>query len=75
MRTHACLAQQYADQVTRAEYEARLAERQYQAVDPDNRLVAGEVERRWELALRAVAEAREAAERFATQPPLRQLAP
>ena len=55
------------DQVKRAEYDARLAERQYQAVDPDNRLVAAELERRWELALRAMAEAREAAERFATQ--------
>ena len=57
----------YSDQVKRAEYDARLAERQYQAVDPDNRLVAAELERRWELALRAVAEAREAAERFAVQ--------
>ena len=62
------LAQQYADQVTRAEYEARLAQRQYLAADPDNRLVAGELERRWELALRALAEAREAAERFAATP-------
>ena len=63
---HERLAQQYADQVKRAEYEARLAQRQYQAVDPDNRLVAAELERRWELALRTLAEAREAAERFAT---------
>ena len=63
------LAQQHADQVARAQYEARLAERQYQAVDPDNRLVAAELERRWEVALRAVVEAREAAERFARQPP------
>jgi hypothetical protein len=54
--------------VKRSEYEAKLAERQYQAVDPDNRLVASELERRWELALRALAEAREAAERFAHQP-------
>jgi hypothetical protein len=46
-----------------------VAQRQYEAVDPDNRLVAAELERRWELALRALAEAREAAERFAQQPP------
>jgi DNA invertase Pin-like site-specific DNA recombinase len=59
------LAQHHMDQVARAEYEARLAERQYQAVDPENRLVAAELERRWEVALRAVVEAREAAERFA----------
>lgn len=63
------LRQHHADQVARAEYEARFAERQYRAVDPDNRLVAAELERRWELALRAVAEAREAAERAATPPP------
>jgi excisionase family DNA binding protein len=30
-----------------ARYEAALARRQYDAVDPDNRLVAGELERRW----------------------------
>ncbi len=48
------LGQQYADQVARADYEARLAERQYRAVDPDNRLVAAELERRWELALRGL---------------------
>jgi hypothetical protein len=62
------LAQQYADRVARAEYEARLAQRQYSTVDPDNRLVAAELEQRWELALRARAEAQEAAERFAAQP-------
>ena len=40
-----------------ARYEATLARRQYDAVDPDNRLVAGELERRWNetlLAVRAV---------------------
>lgn len=62
------LGQQHTDRVRQAEYEARLAQRQYQAVDPDNRLVAAELERRWELALRALTEAREAAERFAQSP-------
>src|SRR3954471_20280107 len=33
--------------LTQARYEANLARRQYDAVDPDNRLVAGELERRW----------------------------
>jgi DNA invertase Pin-like site-specific DNA recombinase len=69
------VAQQYADQVVRAEYEARFAQRQYQAVDPDYRLVAAELERRWEGALRAVADARAAAERWASQPPPPQLSP
>jgi len=37
-----------------ARYEAARARRGYDAVDPDNRLVAGELERRWEAALAAV---------------------
>jgi len=69
------LAQRYADQVARADYEARLAQRRYQAIDPDHRLVAAELERRWELALRAAVEAREAAERFAESPPAPALDP
>jgi hypothetical protein len=32
-------------------YEARLAERRYEAVDPDQRLVAAELEARWNMAL------------------------
>jgi DNA invertase Pin-like site-specific DNA recombinase len=70
---HARLAQYYADQLTRAEYEARLAQRQYQAVDPDHRLVAAELERRWEVALQTVAEARDTAEQCARRPPIPQL--
>jgi DNA invertase Pin-like site-specific DNA recombinase len=62
---HTQLLQHHADQVQRAEYEVRLAQRQYQRVDPDNRLVAAELEHRWELALRALAEAKEAEQRFA----------
>lgn len=70
---HARLGQHYADQVARATYEARLAQKQYDVVDPSNRLVAAELERRWELALRAVEEAREAAARFAAAPPVSRL--
>jgi hypothetical protein len=40
------LAKLRADQLARAEYEAGLAKPHYQAVDPDNRLVAAELERR-----------------------------
>lgn len=40
----------------RAQFEARRAQRQYDAVDPDNRLVADELERRWNEALERVAE-------------------
>lgn len=37
-----------------AHYEAAYARRQYDAVDPANRLVAGELERRWNAALQAM---------------------
>jgi hypothetical protein len=37
-----------------------LAERQFNRVDPDNRLVAAELERRWEMALREHRQAEEA---------------
>jgi DNA invertase Pin-like site-specific DNA recombinase len=37
-----------------AAYTARLAQRRYEAVDPDRRLVARELERRWEDALNHV---------------------
>lgn len=44
-------------QLTRLRYEAELAQRQYQRVDPDNRLVAAELETRWEAALGALKQA------------------
>ena len=37
-----------------AHYEARLAERRYEAVDPEQRLVAAELEARWNAALQQV---------------------
>jgi DNA invertase Pin-like site-specific DNA recombinase len=47
-------------QLERRRYEAALAERQFNRVDPDNRLVAAELERRWEAALIEVRAAEEA---------------
>lgn len=41
-------------ELQRLRYEADLARRQYDKVDPDNRLVASELERRWEEALRGL---------------------
>lgn len=38
----------------RARYEAKRAERQYQTVEPENRLVARSLERQWEEKLRAI---------------------
>lgn len=34
-------------QIEKADYEAKRAERQFQAVEPENRIVARELERRW----------------------------
>ena len=47
-------------QVERLRYQAALAERQFHRIDPDNRLVAAELERRWELALRELRQAEDA---------------
>src|SRR3984893_5787683 len=53
-----------------ARYEAVHARRQYDAVDPANRLVAGELERRWNEALQAVAKLEgEIAALIARRPP------
>jgi len=45
---------QWRQRVERARYEAQLAERRYEEVDPSNRLVAGTLERRWNDALDAL---------------------
>lgn len=47
---------QWQLRLERARYAVRLAQRQYDAVDPDNRLVARELETRWNEALRALQE-------------------
>ena len=52
-----------------ARYEAARARRQYDAVDPDNRLVAGELERRWNTALAAVRALEEELEALLRQRP------
>lgn len=39
--------QQIQNAIRQAQFEVARARRQYDAVDPDNRLVAGELERRW----------------------------
>jgi hypothetical protein len=41
-----------------AEYDASLAERRYATCDPDNRLIAAQLEKHWEAALRRVEECR-----------------
>jgi DNA invertase Pin-like site-specific DNA recombinase len=51
------IQQAQRQQIERLRYQARLAERQYNQADPDNRLVAAELERRWEAALRDLKDA------------------
>jgi DNA invertase Pin-like site-specific DNA recombinase len=53
-----------------ARYEAALGRRQYDAVDPDNRLVASELERRWNEKLIEVRRLEEELEAFERQRPL-----
>jgi len=62
------LQQYHRDQVRRAIYEAHLARRRYEAVDPDNRLVAASLEKGWEEKLVALRQAEEEAQRVAHRP-------
>ncbi len=52
-RERAELARHWQLRRERAHYEVERAARQYQAVEPENRLVARELERRWEKSLEA----------------------
>jgi hypothetical protein len=47
-------SKQWELRLERARYQAKRAERQYQAVEPENRLVARSLEKQWEEQLRAV---------------------
>jgi hypothetical protein len=58
---------QWHMRLERAEYEAALAERRYQEVDPANRLVAGTLERRWNDALLHLADVKKEAAEFQRQ--------
>ena len=65
------LAKLWQQRVERAAYEAERARRQYDAVEPENRLVARSLERAWEEKLAAHQQVVEAAHRVAaTQPHL-----
>lgn len=58
------LHQHWQQQLERARYETERAARQYQAVEPENRLVARELERRWDEALQKQRRVEEDYERF-----------
>jgi excisionase family DNA binding protein len=51
--------QQWRMRIQRLEYQAQLAQRRYEEVDPSNRLVASTLERRWNEALVQLKTARE----------------
>jgi DNA invertase Pin-like site-specific DNA recombinase len=55
----------------RARYEVHRVERQYQAVEPENRLVARTLEQHWETALAELRRLEEEFDRFARDRPLR----
>jgi DNA invertase Pin-like site-specific DNA recombinase len=61
------LSRQWQMRLERAEYEAALAERRYQEVDPSQRLVAATLERRWNDALLQWEDLKKQAEEFQRQ--------
>jgi DNA invertase Pin-like site-specific DNA recombinase len=61
------LERQWSMKKERARYEAERARRQYDAVDPDNRLVARSLERQWEEKLRDVEATEQAFQRWRSQ--------
>ena len=63
------LHRHWRQRLERARYEAERAERQYQAVEPENRLVARTLERRWEEAMRSHQQLEEEYNRFLREQP------
>lgn len=59
----------YRQQVERLCYEAELARRRYMRVDPDNRLVADELEADWNKKLRELIEVQEKYEKYCAGKP------
>jgi DNA invertase Pin-like site-specific DNA recombinase len=65
------LRRQWEHRIAQAEYEAKLARKRYEAVDPDNRLVARNLEADWEDKLRALDQLREEFAERSSQPPMK----
>jgi len=61
------ILRQWPMRLERAEYEAALAERRYQEVDPSQRLVAATLERRWNAALLQLEDLKKQAAEFQRQ--------
>ncbi len=73
LQVNAALRASAERQLERKRYTAALAERQFNRVDPDNRLVAAELERRWEAALTEARTAEEALIQQSASQPMAQL--
>jgi DNA invertase Pin-like site-specific DNA recombinase len=58
---------QWRMKIERAQYEAHLAQRRYEEVDPANRLVAATLEKRWNEALSKLEEVKEAFSQYQSQ--------
>jgi hypothetical protein len=63
------LQRHWRQRLERAAYDADRAARQYHAVEPENRLVARELEKRWEQALLEQRTVQEAYDRFRIEQP------
>jgi len=59
--------QQFRMRLERLEYQAQLAQRRYEEVDPSNRLVAATLEQRWNTALQELQAAQEELQRHRQQ--------
>jgi hypothetical protein len=68
-RERARLHRDWQQRVERARYEAQRAQRRYDAVEPENRLVVRELERRWEEALKEQRHLEEEYARFSRSQP------
>jgi hypothetical protein len=69
LRERQGLDENWRQRLERARYQAERAERQYQAAEPEHRLVARTLERRWEDALQEVRQLEEDYARFRRQQP------
>jgi DNA invertase Pin-like site-specific DNA recombinase len=63
------LHRHWRQRLERAQYESQRAERQYQSVEPENRLVARTLEQHWEESLRQERQLREEYDRFLAATP------
>jgi DNA invertase Pin-like site-specific DNA recombinase len=66
---HAQVIAAHQQQVERLQYQSHRAEHQFMQSDPENRLVTGELERRWEASLRELKSAEEELDRLRQDAP------